>query len=193
MYPARSSLLRVEKGLQVSEDLSLHSLPNIWIRPLTDPAVLFCKLHRTIFEYWHESRGDAVLPGVEAMDPLSMPRSVMPHLTIIGPLPDGGTYKVRLVGTKLVNTVGFDHTGIVMHPDDGFQAQLSRFKWMEENRQPYFSVAPLTFSHRTYKTYNAVALPFADPEGKVVRIVVVFDFTPYDKIAAHLEPFLGRD
>jgi hypothetical protein len=80
-----------------------------------------------------------------------------------------------------------------MHPDDGFQAQLSRFKWMQENRQPYFSVAPLTFSHRTYKTYNAVTLPFADPEGKVLRIVVVFDFTPYDEIAAHLEPFLGQD
>ena len=41
--------------------------------------------------------------------------------------------------------------------------------------------------------FNEITLPFADPEGKVVRIVVVFDFTPYDKIAAHLEPFFRRD
>jgi hypothetical protein len=178
--------------LEVNNALVSHDMPNVWIRPVTDPAALYSDLHLATFQNWNESRGGNTVPGIEALDPLSMPRRILPHMIVVQPLPDDGTYKIQLVGTKLADAIGRDITGVVIRPKDGFQGAVHRFKWLQENHQPYFAVAPLTFTHRDYKTYNTLTLPFANSEGEVVRIVSVIEFTPYDQIAHHLKPFLAQ-
>lgn len=65
---------------------------------------------RELYAYWHGLGGDAGVPRA-AVDPVDMPRSVLPHLMLTEVLDDparGRRYRYRLVGSAIVERAGRD-------------------------------------------------------------------------------------
>jgi hypothetical protein len=63
-----------------------------------------------LVDYWERKRGDRAMPRRRDIDPLDMPRPLLPHLDLVE-FGDGGRARYRLIGTALVDAMGRDMTG----------------------------------------------------------------------------------
>lgn len=77
-----------------------HSLP------FADDRVLL-----NLAAYWSAKRAGLPLPSRSTIDPLDMPRRLLPHLVLVEPTGQGREVRFRLVGTELVQRFGRDATG----------------------------------------------------------------------------------
>ena len=77
-----------------------HSLP------FADDRVLL-----NLAAYWSAKRVGLPLPSRNAIDPLDMPRRLLPHLALVEPTGQDREIRFRLVGTELVQRFGRDATG----------------------------------------------------------------------------------
>ncbi|MFN4163042.1 MAG: PAS domain-containing protein [Ferrovibrio sp.] len=74
-------------------------------------SVLPDPLLQTLYEYWLERRHGRVVPERRDIDPLDMPRRLLPHLLLVeleGPRP---RIRYRLIGTAIGERYGEDFTG----------------------------------------------------------------------------------
>lgn len=74
--------------------------------PFADDRILL-----NLAAYWSAKRGGYPLPPRAAIDPLDMPRRLLPHLALLEPTGRDGEIRFRLVGTELVQRFGRDATG----------------------------------------------------------------------------------
>lgn len=74
--------------------------------PFADDRVLL-----NLAAYWSAQRGGDRLPPRRAIDPLDMPRRLLPHLALAEPAGEGSAIRFRLLGTELVQRAGRDDTG----------------------------------------------------------------------------------
>lgn len=65
---------------------------------------------RDFFDYWDRLRGSRSMPMRSEVDPLDVPRPILPSLYILIRDDDGG-FRFRLVGTRLAEIFGRDITG----------------------------------------------------------------------------------
>lgn len=74
--------------------------------PFADDKVLL-----DLAMYWERKRGQRAIPERAQIDPLEMPRHVLPHLALLEPMEDGETFRFRLAGTEIVARFGAELTG----------------------------------------------------------------------------------
>lgn len=74
--------------------------------PFADDRILL-----NLAAYWSAKRDGDRLPPRRAIDPLDMPRRLLPHLALAEPTGDDMTVRFRLLGTELVQRAGRDNTG----------------------------------------------------------------------------------
>lgn len=74
--------------------------------PFADDRILL-----NLAAYWSAKRGGATLPPRRAIDPLDMPRRLLPYLALAEPTGQGSIVRFRLLGTELVQRAGRDDTG----------------------------------------------------------------------------------
>jgi len=75
--------------------------------PFADDRILL-----NLAAYWSARRGGRPLPQRSDIDPLDMPRRLLPHLALAEPAGRGdGSIRFRLVGTEVVQRTGRDATG----------------------------------------------------------------------------------
>lgn len=74
--------------------------------PFADDRIL---LH--LAAYWSAQRGGHPLPPRAAIDPLDMPRRLLPHLALVEPTGRDLEVRFRLVGTELAQRFRRDATG----------------------------------------------------------------------------------
>ena len=85
--------------------------------PFADDRILL-----NLAAYWSAKRGVHPLPPRAAIDPLDMPRRLLPHLALIEPTGQGSEIRFRLVGTELVQRFRRDATGKTsadLYPEGG--------------------------------------------------------------------------
>lgn len=73
--------------------------------PFADSPILVA-----LATYWSAKRSSRAMPDRADIDPLDMPRGILPHIGLIDCLPDGD-FSYRLVGTELVERFGVNLTG----------------------------------------------------------------------------------
>ncbi len=80
---------------------------------VSDPASLLKNSFLLeLYAYWNTCRGDKQVLDRSDIDPMSIP-TLLPHLYITDVLPDG-EFRVRLIGTHLVERLGQDTTGLTI-------------------------------------------------------------------------------
>jgi hypothetical protein len=131
---------------------------------------------RDLYDYWCEARGGASIPPVSAIDPMRLPRSCLPHLSVLEVEPSPFRLRPRLMGTALVVQLGTDLTGRYLDEIPGMAKQLVRMEWCARAQQPYVTETGITFAPNDYKRYQVLILPFGDAEHGVQRIVGAFCF-----------------
>lgn len=135
------------------------------VRSVDDvPNTVLCDL----LDYWYALRGGSSMPAYKSLDPLEIPRPVLPHVflnDVVAP----NQFRVRLQGTESVRQSGIDLTGRLIHEIEGAEETQQRFEAAMRTKLPYYCRAPLAWSHLDYKTYEAIVLPLADIDGHAVR------------------------
>jgi hypothetical protein len=64
-----------------------------------------------IYRYWQEKCRGRSMPARSDLDPLDMPKGLLPGLCLVDVAPDERRYVYRLVGTADVEVRGYDPTG----------------------------------------------------------------------------------
>jgi hypothetical protein len=147
---------------------------------------------RALYDYWCQARGDVTLPPLAALDPLRLPVAALPYLAVLEVEPSPLRFRSRLTGTRVVEALGVDHTGLYMDEIPGTTEQLQRMAWCVRTRRPYLVDATITFAPHDYKRYQTLALPFSDASLEVRRILFVFAFLEPEDGATPPHRRLGR-
>ena len=131
---------------------------------------------RDFYDYWCAARGGAAMAPVSAIDPMRLPRSCLPHLSVLEIEPSPFRLRPRLMGTTLVEQLGADLTGRYLDEVPGMAKQLARMEWCARSGQPYLAGDSITFAPNDFRRYQVLILPFGDAEHGVQRIVGAFCF-----------------
>lgn len=134
--------------------------------------------NQLVYRYWQEARGRDPLPRASALDPLKIPRRVLANFTVIEVIVPGPRFLVRLTGSIIRDAAGQDYTGQMVDQMPGAVEVVERFKWCVLNRRPYCARSPLNWSENDFRNYEALVLPFGEPEGRIEKLASVIHFFP---------------
>lgn len=134
---------------------------------------------RELYDYWHVRRGTNGLAPRCAIDPLEMPRAVLPQVMITEVMPgeDRPRYRYRLVGTGMVEAAGFDPTWRFLDevlPGSYGTYVLELYDEMIRARRPLYSESDyvaLGAPQSTERTTQRLMLPMADEDGEVRSVL----------------------
>lgn len=148
-----------------------ENLQDQFSRDALSPAFL-----RAAYDYWCENRKAGGLPPTDAIDPTRLPRECLPHIVILDVEPSPLRFRFRLSGTKVVEGLGVDYTGVYLDEIPGIAEQLERISWCAREGCAYLSESLITFAPNNFKRYQVLGLPFGNGALGVQRIVFVFSF-----------------
>ena len=118
--------------------------------------------------YWQSKRGARLVPARKDIDPLEIPRHLIPHLFMFDVLGGGDDFRYRLIGTDIVDGVGRDSTGAVIsqlyrEAPDSVAALNQVLRQTMTEKTPLFVSGQMIWFHRveTEKRFNAVFLPLS--------------------------------
>jgi hypothetical protein len=123
----------------------------------------------TLFAYWDAKRGARLMPDRQDIDPAEIEPQILPHLLLSEFCDDGWRVRFRIVGTKVVERVGFDGTGkfldeLLTGSYLAYVASLHRDVWL--HRAPVYSESKLGAGVRDHLTTRRIFLPIS--KGDIV-------------------------
>jgi len=132
---------------------------------------------RLAYDFWRAAGPPGLLPGRQHIDPLTIPRELLPNLWILDVQREPFRLKYRLVGTRIVEATGREVTGRWLdeeHPhlvaDTAFQ---ERYRKVMETGQPSLRRGvPKIWRHRDFQEIENIALPLARDGIQVDMIMV---------------------
>jgi hypothetical protein len=169
---ARGSSARHTRNQQ---KMAVTDEPNVLI-PNPTPDDLPDGGLRAALAHWLDAKGGADLPPQAAIDPLRLPRMLLPHYCIMVFEEPDLRIRIKLVGTAIRQAVGENATGRFTDEIPGTERMTERLHKCRTMRQPYFSRSRMTWSPNDYKHVSALILPFAAPDGAVHRILTYSEF-----------------
>jgi len=93
--------------------------------------------------YWTEKRGSNAMPRKRDIDPVELPRKLLPNIQIIEVVDGGARFRYRLVGTASVDAFGSDYTGRYvdeMFSDDRLKFIRHIYSTVHTTKIPLFSL-----------------------------------------------------
>jgi hypothetical protein len=133
----------------------------------------------TMYRYWLEKCGNRAMPARADIDPVEMPRQLLPGISIVDVVADERRYVYRLVGTGDVEVRGNDPTGkSVLEGFFGPSAEdaLSCYDRVVEMRAPLVDPAPFTAPSGKWINEETLFLPLSD-DGENVNKILVFSYS----------------
>jgi hypothetical protein len=137
--------------------------------------------------YWIQKRGDRLLPSRRDIDPIEIPRKVLPNVQLIDVIDGGARFRYRLIGTATVDAYGEDFTG--RYPDEMFPPTLRDFIHDIYGKVCTWK-APLFLKNRyvTAKGFKLASkriyMPLSDDDAQVRQIFGVLTFEYDSSVAA---------
>ena len=153
----------MQKRQQFLPDVTLESLPN--------------ERFREVFRYWQSVKADKELPPQSAINPTKLPPSLLPRITITAVEDGPKRFRIKLVGDAIVQALGENATGRFTEDVPGAEGLIARHIKCVESRRPYYSEGPVTWSRHDFRSYAALVMPFAAPDGDVRRILTYTEYT----------------
>jgi hypothetical protein len=131
---------------------------------------------QAIHAYWSAKCAGRPMPSRADIDPLGIPRRLLPFISIVEAVPDARRYVYRLVGTADVQVRGFDPTGKSIHEGHlapNAEDAIGRYDRVVATAAPLVDAAPYVEDGSRYKTEEAIFLPLSD-DGTTVNMILVF-------------------
>ncbi len=130
------------------------------------------------YRYWLSICPRDRLPGRQHLDPLAIPRDLLPGIWLLDVQHEPFRLRYRLVGTAIVAAIGRDVTGMWLddaHPHVLKQADFfERYRRVVATQQPSRRRGPARlWTHRDYACVENILLPFAR-DGRTVDLLIVY-------------------
>lgn len=110
-------------------------------------------------------------------DPAAFPRALS-GITIFDVERDPWRFRVRLVGTRIVEDTGRDTTGVYLDELENVEAIALRARWAAESRRPFLvPKAPVAWTSLKFRHYATLALPLVDEAGQTCMILYYMSFS----------------
>lgn len=139
-------------------------------------SVVLSETNQTVYDYWVNARGQDPIPPTAALDPVKLPKWVLPNFTVVEVINPGPKFRVRLTGSRARDVAGQDYTGQMVDQMPGAREVLERFTWCVLNLKPYCARSRLNWSSNDFLEYEALVLPFGDPDGGIEKLASVIHF-----------------
>jgi hypothetical protein len=123
---------------------------------------------RQLFQYWDEKRGDRRAPSRDDIDPAGMIEA-LPNVFLIDVVAEPRRYRVRLMGTELVECYGQDITG--RYVDEITDQVLGALHELVTTWRPWRLVGESGKTPGRVKRYELLALPLST-DGATVNMVL---------------------
>jgi hypothetical protein len=160
-----------------------HSLP------FADDRVLL-----NLAAYWSAKRAGYPLPPRSAIDPLDMPRRLLPYLALVEPTGKGREIRFRLVGTELAQRFGRDATGKTSTDLYGGTEYVSYlediYATVFTKAQPLFVETVRVWTEEGHGRVRRLLLPMAAEAGseQVAFVLSALSWAPADSQGGHQPP-----
>ncbi len=120
------------------------------------------------FEYWRAQREGDALPGRAAIDPVRMPREILPFILWAEFLSAEGLIRYRLVGEEMVRRWGHNFRGETsadLFSGSYRQFMESTFATCFEHRRPVYTESLFRWDVGGWRSTKRLMLPFAEKSG----------------------------
>ena len=150
-----------------------------------------CPILGETLRYWDRRRGPRTMPARRDIDPVEIPR-LLSHLQLTEVVAGGARFRVRLVGTAIVDAFGLDFTG--KHVDEFLAGERCSFvhdyyRRVCAARQPVFVRSKYLGNKELERTANRLLLPLSEDGAQVDKILSAMTF----EFAAPRGARIGRD
>jgi len=136
------------------------------------PAIMLDRIRsdilRQLFQYWDEKRGDRRAPSRDDIDPAGLIEA-LPYMFLIDVLAEPRRYRVRLMGTVLVDWYGQDITGRYL--DEIMDQELGALHELVTTWRPRRLVRESGRTPGRVKLYELLALPLSTDEAAVNMVL----------------------
>lgn len=130
-------------------------------------------------EYWNRKRGARSMPARADIDPTEIPR-LLPCLGLAQIESDPFRVRYTLVGTKIVESAGFDYTGYYLDELD-FEGEadtdwLAVYRDLAEGRQPIYGRCQYRTVAGPVEQYVVALFPLSGNDFDVDRCLAIEDW-----------------
>jgi hypothetical protein len=154
-----------------------------------------------LYRYWSSLRGTRSAPSRAQIDPVDIPRDILPDLLLTEVLrPDGGRrYRFRLVGSRVTELAGRDPSrqflDEALPTAFGYRDYIIRlYDAIDDIRQPLYSRSSyITFdtSQAPERETHRLMLPLLDDAGQLTHVLAAQVFHVHRGVTQ--KPFLSPD
>jgi hypothetical protein len=112
-------------------------------------------------EYWRVKAAGRAMPDRRDLNPAEIP-DLLPWITLWDVVADG--YRVRLAGTAICEAHGRELRGMdfdTLH-GKGTETIKPEYDYVVREKQPHYAERTMWWSHRHYRAYRRVLLPFTN-------------------------------
>jgi hypothetical protein len=152
---------------------------------LADPILV------AMLQYWEQKRGQRRMARRSDVDPLDLPRPVLPHVQLTDVVEGGRRFRYRLVGTEVVNAMGLDITGryvdeILTGDRRAFVEEF--YTTICEHKRPTFTRSKYITVRGTELIAYRILTPLSDNDSDVNIVMSAVTFRFSSRIPEGLHP-----
>jgi hypothetical protein len=134
---------------------------------------------KDVYKIWQNVNAEHGHAAREHLTPMLL-KDHLPYLALIDRDVPTNRYKVRLIGTRYSEAIGFETTGVYLDELENTEALVSRFQWLVDNRKPYYAyLDEMQWAGKDYRHYGVVGCPLFDANKDVNMLLfrVTFERT----------------
>lgn len=129
-----------------------------------------------LYDYWRGKCREGRLPARRDIDPLDLPRSMLPNILLLDVERGAGAprFRVRLAGTGFAALLGREFTGRYFDevgPAHQMAPVLDALATLVATRRPAFLAGPMVRPNRDHVWLKRFALPLAE-DGETVDMIL---------------------
>jgi hypothetical protein len=142
------------------------------------------------FDFWRDRRQANDVPRKAAIDPVDMPRHILPNLFIYQKMADG-RFRCRLAGTEICRVFRHNPTGLYLDDLIVASAVSSRqrlFSRVLEQRIPVVYGGRLMHSEQSWLRFRRLLLPISSTGEQPDHVFGMVVFSDFERIGGYDVP-----
>jgi len=146
------------------------------IKTIEGPEALPDNSFHLIYSHWAKARREGELPPATAISPHSIPKTLLGDCTVMS-IEDGPKrFFIRLVGTRVAQTLGFDMTNTWGDDQPNAPEVKAACVRCVEERRPLYSEISTAWAGNSYMRSRTLMLPYAGQNNSVRKILSYIQF-----------------
>jgi len=137
---------------------------------------------KDLFQLWQDIEDEHGLPKRKHLTPMQL-AGHLAYLVLMDYEKETGRFKVRLIGTRYTEAIGFESTGSYVDKLPNAETMIERYQWLVENKKPYYAyMDKMQRAGLEYRYHGIVACPLYSDEGDVEAILFRVTFERADNV-----------